>query len=329
MAELGTKWPTLLDVAGRTDSNGSIKDVAEILHAGNEVLDDAPFIEANDGTGHKTTVRSGLPEPTWRLLNYGVQPTKSTTVGIRDTAGMVEDYAEVDKDLADLNGNAAAFRLSEDKAHIEGINRAVKRTLFYGNTATEPEKFMGLAPRFSDKSAPNGVNIIDAGGTGADLTSIWLIVWGPESVHMIYPKGSKAGLHNQDLGEVTLLDANGGRYQGYRTHYKWNVGLSVRDWRQVVRIANIATNQLSAKMTTGPDISDLMTQALEMVHNLNGGKAAFYMNRTLSSFLRRQIKNIPNVMLNLDEVAGKHVTTFDGVPVRRVDEILKTEARVL
>jgi hypothetical protein len=46
-------------------------------------------------------------------LNYGVASSKSRTAQVTDSCGMLEAYAEIDKALADLNGNSAAFRLSE------------------------------------------------------------------------------------------------------------------------------------------------------------------------------------------------------------------------
>ena len=130
MAVLPTTHPTLLDVTRRLDPNGKIDAVAEILNQTNPILEDMVWIEGNLPTGHRTTVRTGLPTPTWRKLYGGVQPTKSTTAQITDSCGMLEAYAEVDKALADLNGNTAAFRLSEDRAHIEGINQEFVSTLF-------------------------------------------------------------------------------------------------------------------------------------------------------------------------------------------------------
>ena len=47
------------------------------------------WMQCNDGAGHKTTVRTGLPTATWRLLNYGVVKSKSTTAQVRDSTGMV------------------------------------------------------------------------------------------------------------------------------------------------------------------------------------------------------------------------------------------------
>jgi len=331
MATLNTTNPTLADVANRLGPDGKIDpQIVEMLNETNEVLDDMTFIEANGFTEHKTTIRSGLPTGTWRKLNYGVQPEKSRTVPVKDSMGMLETYAEVDKALADLNGNSASWRLSEDRAFVEGLNQTMAQTLFYGDSSLDPEKFMGLAPRYNSLSAENGVNIVDGGGTGSDNASIWLIVWGPNTCHGIYPKGSSAGLDARDLGEDTLLDAAGGRYQGYRTHYKWDNGLTLRDWRYVVRIANVDVSDLTKNASAGADLIDLMAQAIELIPNLGMGRPAFYMPRKLRSFLRRQIANkVAGSTLTMEEVGGKKVVTYDGVPVRRTDALLLTEARVV
>ena len=331
MPTLSTTNPTLADVASRMTADGKIDpQIVELLNETNEVLDDMTVIEANGFTEHKTTVRSGLPAGTWRKLNYGVQPEKSRTVQVKDSMGMLETYAEVDKALADLNDNSAAWRLSEDRAFIEGMNQTMATTLFYGDSSADPEKFMGLAPRYNSLSAENAMNIVDAGGTGSDNASIWLCVWGPNTLHSIYPKGSSAGLQSRDLGEHTLTDAAGGRYQGYRTHYKWDIGMTLRDWRYVVRIANIKHSDLTKTGSTGADLIDLMTQAVELIPNIGMGRPVFYMPRKIRSFLRRQITNkVAASTLTMEEVAGKKVVAFDGVPCRRTDALLLTEARVV
>jgi hypothetical protein len=332
MSVLATTHPTLLDITKRLDPQGKIDTIAEILAQTNEVLDDMVWLEGNLPTGHRTTVRTGLPTPTWRKLYGGVQPTKSTTVQVTDATGMLEAYAEVDKALADLNGNSAAFRLSEDRAHIEGMNQEFASTLFYGNESTEPEAFTGFGARFNDQAAANGSNILTDAATpdGTDNTSIYLVVWGPNTVHGIYPKGSKAGLNMEDKGQVTIenVDGNGGRMEAYRTHYRWDCGLSVRDWRYVVRI-NIDQENLVKNAASGPDLIDLMTQAVELIPSLSMGRPAFYVNRTVRSMLRRQIANkVAASTLTIEQVAGKHVTLFDGIPVRRCDSITNTESGI-
>lgn len=329
MAILNTTNPTLADFTARMGSDGKIDpQIVELLKETNPILDDMTVIEANGYTEHKTTVRSGLPKGTWRELNYGVQPEKSKTVPVKDSMGMLETYAEVDKALADLNDNKAAWRLSEDRAFIEGLNQTMAGTLFYGNSSLEPQKFMGLTPRYSDLSAENKRNIIDAGGTGSDNTSIWLIVWGPNTVHSIFPKGSTAGLLSRDLGEHTLTDDQGGKYQGYRTHYKWDLGLTLRDWRYAVRIANIDAGDL-ADPATGANILQLMARALHRVPNLGMGRPVFYLNREVLEALDVQSMEKTTLALKTQELEGKFWQTFRGVPLRQTDALINTEARVV
>ena len=335
MATLSTNNPTLLDVATRSDPDGKIAVVAEILNETNEMLMDAVWIEGNLPTGHRTTVRTGIPAPTWRRLYGGVQPTKSTTAQITDATGMLEAYAEVDKALADLNGNTSEFRLSEDRPHVEGMSQEAATTMIFGDEAINQDRFTGLAPRYNTvnpANAQNADNVIDAGGTGSDNASIWLVGWGPNTVHGIYPKGSQAGLMMQDLGEVTIenQDGNGGRMQAYRSHYRWDLGLTVRDWRYCVRIANIDRSELTPDASTGADLNSLMFQAQERIPNLASARFAWYMDRTIITVLRQQTAAaVRNSTLTTEMVGGVMVTNFNGMPVRRVDALAVNEAQVV
>ena len=323
MATLSVRNPTLLDLAKIRDPDGKIATVVEILNETNEILDDMSWMEGNLPTGHRTSMRSGIPAPTWRKMYGGVQPNKSTSVTVTDNTGMLEAFSEVDKALADLNGNTSAFRLQEDRAHIEGMNQEVADTLFYGNEATEPEAFTGLAPRFNDLSAENADNIINEGDS-SNLQSIWMVVWGPNTIHGIIPKG---------MGETVIEDAsdgsNTGRMVAYRTHYRWDVGLSLRDWRYVVRIANIDTTAIVKDAATGPDLPDLMFRAMDLVPNLSAGRPAFYMSRGMRTGLRRQVPYATaSSTLEMENVGGKMLTTFQGVPVKRVDALATSETAV-
>lgn len=334
MSTLGATVLTYADWAKRLDANGRVDKIVEILNQYNEILEDLLVRECNNGTGHKTTVRTGIPQAAWRMLNYGVPNAKSQTAQVSDTCGMLETYSEVDKALADLNGNTAQFRLSEANAIIEGMNQQMAQTLFYGSTDVNPERFLGLSPRYATvntSTAQSANNVIDAGGTGSNNTSIWLVVWGENTCHALFPKGSKAGLDHKDLGEQTIFDANGNKYQGYRDHFKWDLGMTVRDWRYVVRIANIDVPSLtSGNVTALKALLTYMVKAEERVPQFGGGKPVWYVNRTVRESLRLGvIEKVSNQLRDIVDVAGKRVTTFDGFPVRRVDQILNTEARVV
>lgn len=340
MATLGLNGKvTLLDIAQAKDPKGNIAAVAELLTQTNEILLDMPWMEGNLPTGHKATIRTGLPAPIWRSFYQGVPPTKSQRAQITDACGMLEDRSEVDADEADLNGNSAAFRLSEAKAHVEGMNQTMANALFYGNTAVNPERFNGLAPRYSTVSTANSQlanNVIDAGGTGSNNTSIWLVVWGSETVTGIYPKGMPAGLQHRDLGEIDAFDDNQRRFRAYADLWKWKCGLHVKDWRYVVRIANINVSNL-VNETGAADLVKLLIRAGARIPHRGMGKAVFYANRTVKEMLAIQALNKSQNALSINEAlkqfgdVGIEVQElkFLGTPVRTCDQILTTEARVV
>lgn len=329
MPVVGSMYPTLADWASRLDSEGKVSAVVNLLEETNEILEDMAWVEGNLPTGHMTTVATGLPSVTWRTLYKGIQPSKGATAQVTDTCGMLEARAIVDADLAQLNGNSAAWRLSEERLFLEAMNQEMAKTLFYGDIRQNPERFMGLHPRFADPTAKTWQQVIDAGGTGNNNTSIWLVCWGDNTVHGIFPKGSKAGLQIEDRGRQTITDADGGRFDVLETKYKWDCGLTVRDWRYVVRIANVDVNALQSG-SGAADLPKLLTMALEMLPSTNLGRPVFYCHRKVRTALRLQIFNKANVNLSFDEGArgGKKVLAFDGVPVRRCDQLLITESRI-
>lgn len=332
MAVINTNFPSLVDVAKRTDPDGGISAIAELLAQTNPVLDDAVVVEGNGATEHTVTIRTGLPAVYFRMFNQGVPPSKSTTVQVKEAMAMLEAYAEVDKDLAMLNGNTAAFRLSEDRAFIEAMNQKQAETVFYGNPAVDPKVYSGLAIRYSTKAgAINGRNILLAGGAGSDNSSAYLVVWSDNTVYMTYPKGSQAGLSVRDLGEHTTTDALGGKFQVLRSHYQWKAGLVVKDWRYVVRIANISAAALASG--SPPDLIGLFNDAIDLIPSLGMGRAAFYTTRAVAGALRKQANSKTNNVLTVEQgltQLGLRIvnTTFLGIPLRITDALVSTEATI-
>lgn len=338
MATLANTSLTLADWAKRTDPDGRIPIVAELLSQSNEILEDCVFKEGNLPTGDRVVIRTGLPTVYWRALNQGIPNSKSTTAQVDEACGILEARSEVDKDLAMLNGNTAQFRLSEDTAFLEAMNQTQATTLFYGNPSTDPKQFLGLAARYSSLSASNAQNIISAGGSSSDNTSIYLVVWGDNTVYCPFPKGSKAGLIHEDLGEQTVYNSDGTRLQAYATRYQWKNGLVVKDWRYVVRICNIDVSDLVGQTGTqaasaATAVIKLMARALYRIPNMAMGRAAFYMNRTVHSGLSVAALDKSQYVLKVNEGLSQFGTpyswlSFLGVPLRRVDAILNTEAAV-
>lgn len=331
MAALGATYPTLLDVAKRTDPTGKIASIAEMLSQRNEILTDMPWLEGNLPTGHQVSVRTGLPTVAWRLLNAGVPASKSTTAQITEACGLLEARGQVDVDIANLNGNVAEFRLSEAQPQMEAMNQEQASTLFYGNSSTAPEEYTGLSARYSSLSANNARNIIDGGSVGGqtDNTSIWLIVWGEQSLFGIYPKGSTAGLHHEDLGVQDAFDSNTYRFRAYMDHWKWKCGIALKDWRFAARICNIDVSLLVAG-SGDADLQRKMIQAYHRIESLNIGRPVWYMNRTVAQYLDLQQRLAVSTGggLTFENVDGHRVASFRGIPVRICDAIVENETRI-
>lgn len=336
---------TLLDFAKSLDPNGKTATVVELLLQTNALLQDMPWIEGNLPTGHRTTVRTGLPTVIWRRLYQGVPASKSVRAQVDDACGMLEARSEVDVDLASLNGNTAEFRLSEASAFLEAMNQAMIAAILYNDTAVNAERPMGLAPRFSSLAAPNGRNILSAGGAGADNTSIWLAVWGKDTVHGIFPKGSKAGIDHKDLGEIDAFDTATppARFRALADNWKWKCGLSLRDWRYVVRIANIDISDLVGQTgtqapTAATAIIKQMLLALNTIPFMGKGTPVFYASRKVKAYLMLAALDRSQNALSIREAASQFGSPgpgavdgdlrFFGVPVRTVDALLETETVV-
>lgn len=334
MATIGNTVLTLIDWAKRLDPDGSTAEIVELLQLTNEILTDMLWAEGNLPTGHRITVRSGLPSVAWRLLNNGVTPSKSRTAQIDEACGILEAWSEVDVALAKLNGNEASFRLSEAQAFIEAMNNEMASVLFYGNAAINPEKFTGLSPRYSSLTAANGSNIVDGGGTGSVNSSIWLVSWGAQTCMGIFPKGSMAGLQHHDHGEQTVQAATSGgigtgRMRAYQDQWIWNAGIALKDWRYVARMANIDITNL----TTQANAADVVKGMIKLTHRLpfiKLGKPVLYMNRTVFEFLDIQRRDAVEAggQLNYSDVDGQRIPFFRGIPVRVCDALTQTEAQV-
>ena len=338
---------SLLDWSRRVGPDGSIDDIAELLSQCNEVFKDMLWRESNLPTGHKCTVRTGLPSGTWRSLYGGIAPTKSTTAQITDGVGSLEGLSQIDVDLAQLDGDVGGTRMSEDNAFLEGMSQQMATTIFYGNSSTSPTQFTGFAPRFNTvttSTAANARNVLNAGGTASANASIWLIGWGDETCFGIFPKGSKAGLVFEDRGDINFAyDANNNPFRVYTSWFQWKAGLVVKDRRYVAGIANIDTTSVVLQGITPPDLFALMSKSVVRLPTMSkrvsgitetdapdepapGIAPAFYCNRSVREYLDIQAIRDKNVLLTPKEYAGEPVVEFRGVPIRVVDALTNTEA---
>lgn len=344
MALQGSGVTTLIDVLTELAPDGKQLDIAEVLTQQNEILADMHWEQGNTVTGHKDAMRTVLPTPSFRALNSGVPVTKAGSTTVEETCALLEDFSQVDRELALMSGDVNAYRLKQAVPHIQGMSNRMATELFYGNANSNPLGFTGFAARYNTLSTTtnkSAANVIDAGGTGSALRSIWLIGWGPSTIFGIYPKNTPGGLDHEDAtnaigmgaggvpAAARLFDASGNSYMGFADHWVWRVGLFIKDWRFAVRIANIDPTALTLSGSSGPKLQDLMIQAAEQIESLSGVKAVFYMPRNIQTFFRRQLTEQKNAFLTLDEVGGRKMLQFNGIPIRRTDALGVNETQVV
>lgn len=343
-------WPTLLDLASRLDPEGKIPVIAEMLSQANDMNDDLPWVEANEKTGHEFVFRTSIPAGAWRQYNQGVPYGKSTTAKARVGLGMLEDYSQVDRALAEHSGDKESFRESEDVAFLEGMSQTIAQTFIYGNTTVTPAEFMGFAPFYntvSTATAQNAANVIDGAGTGSSNTSLWLIGWGADTIFGLYPRGSQAGLTMEDKGDVTPgFDSVGNRFEAYTSWFRQQAGLCPKDWRYGARLCNIDTTSAGLAGSSAPDLFALMAQMLLTFPKLTkatsgivktdspgdvavGTRPVFYCNRTTRHWMDVQMIRDRNVLLSMKDYAGEPTEGYRGIPIKIVDQITNTESRVV
>lgn len=338
---------SLADWARRCGPDGNIDDIGELLAQCNEIFDDLLIREGNQPLGHTGTVRTGLPQGTWRNFYQGIPFTKSTTAQVTDTIGSLEAYSRVDRGLAELDGQISETRLSEDNAHLEGLSQQMSFTFFYGNEAVTQAQFTGMAPRYntiSTTNAQNAVNVLNAGGASSNNTSIWLCCWGEQTGFGFFPKASRAGLVFEDKGDIRPgFDANSLEFEAYTSYFMWKMGIHIKNWQYFVRLANIDVTTAGLAGPTPPDLFALMNKMLYRCPTLGRRQSgitkvdapnqpspairpAFYWNRTSGQYAAIQAIRDKNVLLKPTEYDGQPILEFRTIPLRVVDSLQNTEA---
>jgi len=336
MATLGATYFDLVDTMRLKDPDGSIADVIELLHQQNSILDDAIAMECNNGASHRHTVRTGLPTVSWGQLYQGIAQSKSTTQQVDDTTGFLEGLSTIDQRLLELSENKAGVRLNEAMSYLESMNQEMATGLFYHDTATTPTKFKGLSARYNTIGGSGAGNqIISAGGVGADNTSIWFVTWGDRFTHLLYPKGTQAGVKREDMGRQRVQDGDGNPYYVEEEKFTWHMGVAVKDWRYNARIPNIDVSNMQAGSV---DLYGFMRKAYYKLQSrmrrgdAAGGRQAIYCNRDVLEALDALATNAGGsdnfVRLVPKEIEGQEVLTYRNIPIRETDALLNTEAVV-
>jgi len=308
---------TLLEVIKRFDPEGNIMKIAEVLRDNNAFLEDLPFRMANDRITHTSVVRVSQPSGRTRRYNQPVLPSASSTEKNRDVVELLEDWSDLDELLGDQSGDLEALRASEDVAFVEGISQTTASRMVYGNNAVDPDQMTGILTRLD---TIDDEFVIDAGGTGSDLSSVVVVQPGVNQVYGVYPKGSQAGIQTKDWGRRIKENTSGEKLAVYTTQFKAHFGLVVENPKCMAAIRNIETSG-AVNLFNFEDIIDIKSVMK------NGGKGAIiYVNRKIWAQIKKIALNRTNVNLTMDNVFGDgQMPVIDGSPVRLMDALTITE----
>lgn len=309
---------SLVEVAKRKAPDGNMATIAEVLNQQNDIVQDAIWREANDTFSNKAVRRSKLPGGSWRKLNSGVAIEATGTIEMVDTIGLLETWSQADVEVINAFPNPKQARNDEAMGFVEGLGQTMAQTMIYGNSNTTPEKFTGLAPRLPNVAATT--NVINEGGTGSDLCSIFVVDWSPTGVYMIFPKNSMAGLEHKDMGTDIVRDASGNMYEAYVDKFVWKAGMVVKNSKSIGRICNI-------EATAGSNSFDEDNLITLMNRMTKGPGRRIYTNQTVLTQMEIRAKDKTNIHYSsVDGLAPGPVLTFKGVPVRLVEQMITTEA---
>ena len=323
--EINVTRMTLLDWVNRRDPSGGVAKIVERLQKTNPILQELPIVEGNLDTGEQITSRVALPSPSYRRINQGVDPAKSVTEQFIEPCALLESRSEIDVEHPGLKAGGAAFRASEDAAFVQGFNNEIATGIFYNSQVTALEKFHGLTPRLNALSGLDASGQIVNSDASADGTiySIWLLGLSPETVYGFFPKGTMGGFEMEDLGRQYVRDRDSKEFLAWVTRFVWRFGLAVKDYRYVVRIANIDDSDELANVASGTiNIANKMSLAMEYLYSADGVQPVWYMNRRVFGLFNAQLMAKSVNLLEYVERNGRRIPHYLGIPIHVVDALV-------
>lgn len=312
---MADEFLTLMDLKNRMTDEGVVADIAEVIALENPILDDIPWQQGNLITGNIIFRRSSMPQVVVRKINEGVEASKSTTTPDTDTCVELYTRGEVDMSALEIQENPAKFLVSENKAFIAALGESCVEQFLYGDP---DDGIIGLAARYGKlNNSLTKDQIIDFGGTGSNLQSIYIVKWDSTEVSGIYPKNTTAGLKVISKTNERVKDKNGKEFLAHTSDYKWKVGLKVRDYRYVARLCNVPSD---VNQSTLDVIFRKIIICKNRVYNVDKGKVVMYVSPDLFDIIEIAADEKKNMALGYKDLENNvRLLHYKGIPIRRND----------
>ncbi len=353
MPTISTGYATIGTLAKQLRAQGKpryARCLETLIRAG-DVLDMFPIMKANQGTVHKFPRRKSLGSGgVWRALNQGVPASNPEVEEATEVTGKLEDRCDIDEDALSINDNSSAFIENQNEGVRIALRNTLNDTIIYGNRAAPGNAagLDGLATRYNAFGKVVNENtgydhVQDFGGSGNDLTSVYLLAPGVQSLYLINAdNGCPAGLSIKEYDSnngVFLNDRDGNPFRGHRTWYKWPLGLAVENVHSVMRLANIPSADVGNLIANGistPSDSALLRKMIQMKNmvsaDVDKSKLLFLVSRdvfTTMDILMFEKANAYWTPSNLErDLPPRSVGMFAGLPVFMSDTLIGTESQV-
>lgn len=315
---MANEFKTLADQAKETDPSGKALTIVEYINQVNE-LSDIPAVPSMTDTDMIGVRRVGLPQVTRRKINEGVEFTKSKGKNFRDSVTLYEAHGAVDADIIDIASDKAAVRMNENSGHMQALGELFAQDLFKGSPLIG--SFTGFE-NFYNKV--DGKQVLSAGGS-SKLTSIYLVAWSPNTVTTFYPKNSKAGIEHEALPKQLIPAPDGkGQFMAYPDVFKWKIGLSIKNPKYAVRIANIDVTNL-----TDGDLFNLLIAAKNKIPTLNGTRPRIYCNESIFTRLEQEAFRKANALLGYAQIQNSTpILRFGQFELKKIEALTNDEKQV-
>jgi hypothetical protein len=305
----------LVDLKNRLEpGDAALAGIAEVLVQENEVLSDIPWARGNLLTGDVHFKRSVMPTAQIRKINEGIEATASRTVPTTDTCVEFSSRSIVDMRELALAPNPEGYLLSEARPHIAAMGELLAYEIVYGIASGG---FSGLAERYGSLSGERTRQVVNFGGTGTHLQSIYIVKWDTDECTGIYPKNSQAGLKQIATANELIPDPSGRLLRAHVTDFYWNAGLKLRDHRYAARLCNIDMDVLARDDAAQQALFDKLIITKNRIYHVTRGRVVMYVSPDLYSMLEVAAFKKSNLALSYSDVEGStRILKFSGVPIR-------------
>ena len=273
---LSSQAMNLVEAQKREGYKDSAAFLGELLKR-NDLLQFAPWLASSDGAFHKSLQATRLGTGAFTKPN-GPVPIISSSSDLKiEPVAFYQADSTVDDTILKTAKNKGKVRDSEDIANLQGFTDDWIYQLIYG--VNDKEGFKGLAER---RAALDQKYVWGEGGTGSDLSSIWLFEFGERGFNFRYPEGTQPGISSNDRGLMRVpTQAADGFMWSWLRHYEIAAGMEIKNAKALLRLANIESG---ASTLTAANWIKMKNQLPNV-----GREAMGFCNRTIHARMREYL----------------------------------------